>query len=150
MIEVAFTTSDHYLSQIICDITGENVSHCILIIDRKWVIHSNISGVHAEYIESFLEHSKIVTRIELPQVSESQVLRSLDKYHGKWYDFGALLFSGLILITRKYFPKLVPKQNLWQTTGMFLCTEFVSETLFHQEDSLITPGQLREKVCELS
>lgn len=53
------------------------------------------------------------------------------------YDFGALFYLAL----RVLFPWL-PKKNLWQTSGMFLCTEWVTEVLEGEEDSMITPYKL--------
>ena len=148
-VEIAFTKSSYYMSSLIRSVTHEDVSHCVIIIDDLWVIHSNFFGVHSEYIGDFEEHSTIVTRIPY-LISRDRVYETLDRYHRSGYDYGAMLYSGLVLIARRLCPKFVPNRNLWQTTGMFLCTEFISEVLTGKEDALITPGQLRERLIAAS
>lgn len=148
MIEIGFTRSDYKFSQLIRDITREPVSHCIIIVDDLWVIHSNFSGVHAEYIGSFLEHSEILYRVEIPGKTELDVIHFLDKYRDAHYDYGGMLFLGLSLYLRRQLPWLIPKRNLWQCTGMFLCTELITQFLDQKENSLITPLQLYAKLLQ--
>lgn len=146
-IEIAFTRSDYYMSKLIRRVTGEDVSHCVILVDDLWVIHSNFIGVHAEYIGDFCEHSQIVTRIPMP-LDRERVLDTLDKLDDAGYDFGGMAFLGICLTLRKWLPWIVPKQNLWQSSGMFLCTEFVTELLDGKADSMITPGQLRDRLMK--
>ena len=57
--------------------------------------------------------------------------------HGHPYDFGALFY----LAARRVCPWL-PKKNLWQCSGMFLCTEWVTRYLDGAEDSMKTTVDL--------
>jgi hypothetical protein len=144
-IEIAFTRSNLIMSRVIRGVTGEDVSHCAIIVDNLWVIHSNFKGVNAEYIGDFTEVNTIVDRIPY-NGNRERILDMLEDYHSSSYDFWAMIYSGLLLILHRCVPRFIPKQNLWQTSGMFICTEFLSKVIFNQEDSLITPGQLREKL----
>jgi len=136
-MKVLFTSSNSPLSRLIRKITGEQVSHCALRV-YDCVIHSNLLGVHMEPFESF--NSSIIESVELPDNLE-KVINLLAKYDGNFYDFGALFYLGL----RSLFPFL-PKANLWQTTGMFLCTEWITEVVDGKENSMITPHQLYLKL----
>jgi hypothetical protein len=144
-VEIASTRSNLFFSKLIRKITGEPISHIVIIVDDLWVIHSNFWGVHAEYVGDFQETSEIVERIPY-NVSKDQVLDTLDNFHEASYDYLGMFGLGICLVLRRFLPLLVPKQNLWQTTGMFICTEFVSKAVFGQEDSLTTPGQLMERL----
>jgi hypothetical protein len=72
----------------------------------------------------------------------------LEKYEFSVYDLPAMLFLGLSLLVRRYLKLPLPKSNLWQSTGMFLCTEWVSVFLSQEENSMLTPWKLREKLLE--
>jgi len=67
------------------------------------------------------------------------------RYGKASYDFKALLWCGLMLTLRRWFPKWIPKQNLWQSSGMFMCTELITAIL-GEVDSMITPYQLYLKL----
>jgi len=68
---------------------------------------------------------------------------AVDSYEGSMYDYGAFLYIGL-----KCLLPFLPKINLWQTTGMFLCTEWVQEVLGREIDSMITPYKLYELLSQ--
>lgn len=136
-MEILFTRSNSPLSRIIRHLTKEPVSHCAISING-WIIHSNLYGIHADPIEKFT--SEVIYRVPVEYNAEA-LISALAAYQGKHYDFGALLYLGL----RSVCPVL-PKKNLWQTTGMFLCTEWVTTVLDEKEDSMITPYQLYLKL----
>lgn len=97
-------------------------------------MHSNLLGVHIDPLAKFLKSSKVVFSIELP-ADPDKMIRLIKSERHKSYDFGGLLYCGLRLM----FPAL-PKKNLWQTTGMYMCTEWVQEALGVEKiDSMITP-----------
>ncbi len=135
-MEILFTTTDSIASRFIRDITGEPVSHCVVRVG-EFVIHSSFKGVVIEPYDLFRKNNKILYRI-LGLTYPSKIRRTLSKYYGKMYDYPALLYLGL----RYLLPSIVPKQNLWQTTGMFICTEFITQLLEEKEDSMITPYKL--------
>lgn len=121
------------MSRIIRRVTKEPVSHCA-IHDSTYIVHSNLLGVNVSKPEDF--HSEIVFSVEIEYDSE-KLAASVEKHRGQLYDFGALLYLGLRCIF-----KSLPKKNLWQCSGMFLCTEWVTQVLENREVSDITPYQL--------
>jgi hypothetical protein len=138
-MRILFTRSNSLLSRLIRKVTGEPVSHCALECSG-WVIHSNLRGLHVELPQTFLRKSEIVYSVEIPY-DMGLVMHALSKYEGKGYDIGALLYLGL----RSLLPFL-PKKNLWQSTGLFLCTEWVTQVLSGREDHMITPYGLYKRL----
>lgn len=139
MAEILFTRNDKCGSRLIRKVTGEDVSHVALRIGA-FVIHSKLvnGGVTIDLYSQFNRDNEIPYR--LPWVLSS---RNLDRknYAGRYYDVGAILYLGL----RRLLPWL-PKVNLWQSTGMYMCTEFVTDVIDGSEDSMITPYQLYIKL----
>lgn len=132
-MEIIFTKNNTVLSRLIRYLTKEPVSHCA-IRDTDYIIHSNLLGINISRLEDF--HSEVLYSVEIPYDPE-KLATSVEKYEGRMYDFGALLYLGLRCIF-----KGLPKQNLWQCSGMFLCTEWVTQVLDGKEVSDITPYQL--------
>jgi len=151
MIQVIFTYNESFLSKLIRSLTKEPVSH-VSIKCGELVIQSNFMGVHIRPLNEFLKKSKILHSIDLGFSEQlmTKILNSIAKNSGHMYDFGALLFIGLCLWARAKLHISLPKSNLWQCTGMFLCTEFVTSTLDNKEDSMITPYQLYNKLLNIS
>ena len=89
-----------------------------------------------------MKNNEIIHKIEIP--SDYGKLRSiLLKRWNSPYDLGALLFLGIVLFLRRILGlRTWPKQNLWQSSGMYLCTEFVEEYLGEELDPLITPYKM--------
>ena len=141
MMQILFTTSNSILSRLIRWSTGEPVSHCAISCGG-WVIHSNLFGVHVELPQTFSSHSQIIYSVDVPY-SQDKLMTTLSKYDQAGYDFGALLYLGLQAIL-----PFLPRKNLWQTTGMFLCTEWITEVLYGGEDHMITPYELYLRLSE--
>lgn len=139
-MRILFTRTESLLSKVIRGVTKEPVSHCALEM-YGWVLHSNLLGVHAERLGSFSKSSDIIFSVEIPD-NPREVFSALAQYQGRSYDFLALLYLGL-----RYLCPFLPKKNLWQVSGMFICTEFITKSMYGSEDSLITPYQLYLKVC---
>jgi hypothetical protein len=140
MMSVLFTKSDSPLSRLIRGVTGEPISHCALRWDEL-VVHSNLRGVHITHLHSFTKQSEIL--YEVPVIEDRNKLTDLlVNAEGSLYDVGALLFLGLTLWCRRYLHLPLPKSNLWQASGMYLCTEFVTKYIDREEDSMITPYKL--------
>lgn len=138
-MRILFTRSGTPLSRAIRAVTKEPVSHCAIQLGEL-VVHSNLYGVHLETLHYFQTHSEIVYEVDIPDNIEG-LHNSLDRDEGKWYDIGALLYLGL-----RYVIPCLPKKNLWQCSGMYLCTEFVTEVINGEADSLVTPYQLYVKL----
>lgn len=100
-------------------------------------MHSNLYGVHIDTEEYFRKQCEVVYSVEAAYDPYKMTNLIGSKDHSS-YDFGGLLYCGLRIL----FPSL-PKKNLWQTTGMYMCTEWVQEALGTEKiDSMITPYQL--------
>ena len=100
---------------------------------------------------SFRAHTEIVFELERTIGGQNlldmgRLGRLLEKYEFSLYDFGALFFLGFSFAARKYLKLPLPKSNLWQATGMFLCTEWGSEFIEGEQDSMITPYKLYQKL----
>lgn len=98
------------------------------------VIHSNLLGVRSEPEEKYAP--EIVFSVPIKPDYE-RLLKVFAENSKAYYDFGAMFYLGL----RIWLPWL-PKKNLWQTSGMYLCTEWVTRYLDGTEDSMITPYKL--------
>jgi hypothetical protein len=153
VIQLLFTTSDKPLSRVIRWATGECCSHvAILVSEEHWglsVVHANWKGVHVEPLNTFLDENKIIHSVDIPEnIGNLRRLQGiLRKRQGSMYDLGALLFVGIALFCRKALGlRKWPKQNLWQVTGMYMCTEFVTEYLYGSADAMITPHGLYERI----
>lgn len=135
MIRILFTKGRNPVSWLIRKVTRESVSHCAVEVDGL-VFHSNFKGLICEPLIDFLEHSEALYWIEVGD-DVHKLLRQFAKNSGALYDFGAMIYLGLRLVL-----PFLPKKNLWQTTGMFLSTEWATQVLDNNENSKITPYQL--------
>ena len=135
VIKTLFVTSDRLVSRLIRAVTDEPVSHCAIQVG-EFVIHSSFLGVKIESIYSFNKQNRVIKTLEF-EVEPKQFKQAIARLEGKGYDFGALFY-----LLMRYIIPWVPKINLWQTSGMYLCTEFVTQLLTQKEDSLVTPYKL--------
>ena len=85
-------------------------------------------------------HGEIVYSLDVPDHPE-RILDGIARKRHALYDFGAMFYLGL----RCLLPWL-PKKNLWQCTGMDMCTEWATDILDGEPDSMITPYQLYQKL----
>lgn len=143
MISVLFTTSDHPLAELIREATGEDCSHCAIRWDNL-VVHSNWKGVNIVFYPEFLAEYRIVHEVKLEdnEMNRTKLTNAIvDKGHSM-YDVFALAYLAISFFLRTKCGINLPKSNLWNHTGMYLCTEFVTETLDGKADSMITPYKL--------
>lgn len=145
-MNILFTRSNKKLSKAICRLTKEPVSHVALQFG-KFIVHSNLLGIHIEWAENFKKHSQVVFSIHM-RTDNIKLSTLMSQYEWKMYDFGAMLFLGLSLFLRNTFKIPLPKANLWQSSGMFLCTEFVTKVIDDEADSMITPYKLYLKLYD--
>ena len=142
-MKVLFTTRNSVVSNLIKKVTHEAVSHCA-IESHGFIVHSNQHGVLIEPLSKFKKKNQIVDSVDVGK-GNKKLLKALSQTHRKGYDIPGLLYLGLKFSLGKIGIKL-PKKNLWQTTGMYLCTEFVTHVLDGKENSMITPGQLLNRL----
>ncbi len=143
---ILLTTSKYPTSWLIRKLTGEDCSHCAVYLpEEDMVLHVNFLGFRGERLGNFRKHNEIKHQVVLANSEAVNTIDLTEKYGHVRYDFKALLYSGFRILFKMVGIRL-PKVNLWQTTGMFLCTEFVTDLIDKKEDSLITPHQLYNKL----
>lgn len=146
MITILGTTRDEFFSGIIRRVTGEPISHIAIRVKNK-VLHSNRDGVVIDDYDYFIEHNKVIyeikPRLRSTEKAIANKIASSEDMLGRKYDFFAILFLGFMLLLRLWFSKSIPKQNLWDVSGMYICTEYVSEiTNIEKDNAMITPEEL--------
>ena len=140
-MNILFTRGNSILSRAIRSATGEDCSHVLIEFEPGLVIHSNLLGIHINTLEHLRNGGlEVVHTVEVPPVEG--MTEVLTKYEGKSYDLLALLWLGI--------QALIPfrKNNQWANKSKFTCTEFVTEVLFGEQDSVITPFQLYVKLIK--
>lgn len=146
-MKVLFTTTGSPLSRAIRALDGEPVSHTALLYDDNIVIHSNLLGVRVIFLEEFLRTESIIYSVEIPD-NYPKLLILIAKYDRAWYDIPGLLYLGWRYLLFKYFQKPLPTANLGAHTGLFMCTELVTQYLDGRENSLVTPYKLYLQLSE--
>lgn len=125
MMKILFTRGSSIFSHYIRKGTGEPVSHVAFSFDDKFVIHSNLLGVHLQWHKSFLSSCQVVAYAQydfcLPD--EEEIFQGiLDAYDGSAYDFGALLYFSKRMLEYRLFDRPLPPKNKWGSDRAFLCT----------------------------
>lgn len=126
MISLIWTASPLPASKIIKWITGEESSHFAVVIDQKYVFHSNFYGAHLKWLSSFLKHSYIVRRMDLnlsPAQEETIYLDLINRFDEQPYDWGAFFYLIIRGVLYKAFGVSLPRKNIWGSSRGFLCLE---------------------------
>jgi len=151
MIEILGTTRDEFLSKMIRKVTKEPISHVAIRVGDM-VIHSNRHGVHYQTYSFFEQDNIIIKRLKLKSSLEESLLEEHIKersweYEGKQYDFTVLLYLGIRLALRNYLNIPLEKDNLWDVSNMYICTELVGDLTGFRENEMLTPdGLLKEMI----
>lgn len=146
------------VSKLIMDVTGEPVSHTV-IRNGNFVYQSSFAGVEQVRANDFLSDYTVVyslspydpSDLSDPRLNEDLVERLIERVvdlRGTLYDFPGLLYLGLKYSLFSTFNFAIPKKNLWQLSGMYICTEFVEDVIDIKSDSMITPYKLYLKLKE--
>lgn len=141
MMKILFTRSDKIGSKLIRAVLQEDCSHTALQWDDL-IIHSTFAGVHITPSAEFLAINQIMHSVDIPE-DIHKLTTAITNGINRPYDVGAFIYLGL----KKYLPFL-PKKNLWQSSGMYLCTEWVTFEQDGKENSMITPHQLYLKLSK--
>lgn len=139
-MQVLFTKGTSILSRAIRKASGEDCSHVALRFTDSLVIHSNLLGIHINSYAYFQTQCEIMHRVDVPD--QEGIADKLLKYEGQGYDFLALIWLFLMAI----YP--LRKINQWQDSKKFTCTEFVTEVVLGEADSVITPHGLFMKLSK--
>lgn len=128
-------------------VTKEDCSHCALEFDTIGIIvHSNLYGVHIEGSDTFKSKVEIVHELGGFPDDFNKLAKMLAKKERNLYDFGAICFIGICLLAKKYLKLPLPKVNLWQSSSMDICTEWVTGYVECKTDSMITPHKLYDRL----
>lgn len=145
-VKILWTKNNLPLSHLICAVTKEPVSHVALCQNGK-VLHATITGVVLLPEAEFRKKNQVVFELT-DWVEASWFTTQITKWRGSPYDVGAILFLGLSLLLRRVFKLPLPKSNLWQSSGMFLCTEWATLVVDGKTNPLITPYGLYLQVLK--
>lgn len=141
-VSVLFTSRvNSWATHLIMWATGEPFSH-VAIRYGDFVVHSTFKGgLNVESYYHFIKNNSIYDEIEVSGDANT-LLQLLGEHEKSTYDIGAFFFLGLSLLARKYLKIPLPKSNLWQATGMFLCSGWVTKYLNQKENDMATPGDI--------
>lgn len=147
MIRILFTRSNLIGSKLIRWGLEEPVSHTAIEYDGL-VFHANHLGVIIEPIGHFTKHSTVVYLVDVPDPDGLTKLRRMTtKYWRAPYDGGSVAWLSIRALLKKIGIKL-KKANLWNSSSMFICHEWVTQVLDGAEDSNTTPYQLYLRLKE--
>lgn len=151
MIRILGTTRDNFFSNSIRNLTGEPISHVAVELFNTFIIHSNLKGVNIQSSVSFWKENQIVIELKPIYCIEKNEIRQkindmMEKYERASYDFGAFIYLGIYFFLRSKLKISLPKKNLWQSTGMFICSEWTSQWVNEREDSMLTPWKFIQKL----
>lgn len=147
-LQIVFTSSDTFVGRAIKFITGEPYTHVALRLGDK-VLHSFFKGVERISFDEFKKIRKIEASVFVnPQPPTPKIaFDSVEaEYSGKGYDYKALAWLAARYWLKKTLGLSISKVNFWNITGMYTCTEFVTEVVDGKADSLITPYKLYERL----
>lgn len=138
------------VSKLILELTGESVSHTV-IRNGDFVYQSSFAGVEQVKASEFLSaytvgYSLSPSDDRLNEELVSRLVERVVALRGTPYDFPALFYLGLSYSLFSLFKVDLPKKNLWQLSGMYLCTEFVEDVIDIKSDPMVTPYKLYLKL----
>lgn len=136
------------MSHLIRFATGEKVSHVAIEFSDGVYAHSNLLGVRFDAKEQFEQDSEVIAFCQFPTdtTTEKLLRNTVHAYQGSGYDILGALYLLPILCLRTYFGIKLSGSNRWANKKLFLCTEFVSQVILGEQDSLITPARLYYKL----
>lgn len=150
-MRILFTASTTIMGRAIRWIFKEDCSHVAINFDRI-VFHSNLLGVHLEWLDRFLDNCTIKHTIDVPLNlwQEEKVYQILNRvYDGKGYDYGGMLGLAYHGLRLRFFGIPLPKKNDWGDPYRYMCMEII-EALKEQfpqlklikDIEIVTPHQL--------
>lgn len=116
------------LSKLIMWGLEEPVSHFAIAFDNKIVFHSDLTGLHIQWLPSFLKTHEVVFEMEhSPGLEEEEAIYQgvLDAYDGKGYDYGAFAYFAWRAALKKIARQPMPEHNPWGNKDRYLCDEVV-------------------------
>lgn len=120
------TKNKYPFSWLIRKITGESISHIVVLFDDLLCFHAKPQGTVTEWFEDFRKKNEIVHNIGLPLglVSEEQVFFTIIIGRKKRpYDWGAIFFQFYARMRHRLFKKPMPARNKWADPNKDFCLE---------------------------
>lgn len=116
------------LSKLIMWGLTEPVSHFALLFDDKIIFHSDLTGLHIQWYQTFLKTHEVIYEIEYkPGLKKEEEIYQgvLNAYDGKGYDYGAFVYFAWRAALKKFLNKPLPDSNPWGHKDRYLCDEVV-------------------------
>lgn len=146
-MKVLGTRSDKWGSRLLCWGLGEPVSHVAVELANGFVVHAHLlGGLRIDWARDFRRHNEVVYELMGDGPERETVQALLDAHAGSGYDYWAFTYFVWRAVLRKYFGIPLPRENKWARRDAYLCTEWLSVLLYHEERSMLTPFEL---LCEL-
>jgi hypothetical protein len=125
--------------------SGWDASHVAIELEGV-VFHSNILGPRCDLLEDFEKKSEIVReiRLETNYYDAVRLMHFYLKRNHRKYDFLLFLTLGLLLVIRKLNREEIDRKLIFRTSGAYLCTEFVGEFLYGNENQFTLPEEIWE------
>jgi len=147
-MKVIFTQGSTWVSKAICWATQSDISHVAIEIGGV-VFHSNFLGPQVDLEDEFQKHSRRIVSYE----THTRIFETVDllqfylRRRHRHYDFILFLWLAIYCISMRIFHVAPSKKTIWRLSGAYLCTEFVDEFLFDEEQSTV-PQELIDKLEE--
>lgn len=152
-MKLIFTKSKEPLSVLIRWGLREPVSHFAIVLEDKYVFHSNLLGTNLKWFDTFSKHCEVVYSIELPlNKDQEDVLwdNIVNQYDDCYYDFKAFMYFFWRGLLFRCFGKPFPRINPWGDEKSLLCTglgralpvDLFPQLLKVQDFEMISPFQL--------
>ena len=145
-MRVLFTRNNKSIfSRAIQWASGWDASHVAIEMEGM-VFHSNLFGPRCDLLEDFQKKSEIVREIQL-ETNYYDAVRLMHFYlkrNHRTYDFLLFLTLGLLLVIRKLNREEIDRKLIFRTSGAYLCTEFVGEFLYGNENQFTLPEEIWE------
>lgn len=129
MIQLAWTRSGLPASRMIRWFSREDVSHFAIVIDRRYVFHSNFYGAHLKWLSTFVKHSEVIHMLDMhltPEQEEAIYLCLINKFDEQPYDWGAFIYLCWNMLLYRVTGRSLPIRNLWASGKGLMCTELAS------------------------
>lgn len=124
-----FTNSYLPLSPVIRFVTWSKYSHMAIVINDKYITHSDFNGVHIEPLEELMNRSKSWMIAEYQCDNPQSVIDNCLTFLGKPYDYGALIGIAIRRIElqddSKYVCSEYPAAGALKASQPFFCTDYI-------------------------
>jgi len=132
-MKVVFTRNKWPVSRLICWLSGERMSHVAVVFEDALVFQSNLFGVSVGWWSEFKAAHHVVAVVDYPHLGEECEKKLyhavIDRFVGRRYDFGALIYLLWRGLRWKFFKTRLPKENRLGSPGGLLCTELAAVVL---------------------